>query len=61
MKKIVAIILSVLLFAACGQHRELVDMTSAVVEGRWRTVIWEDRTYEPFCVVSKNDRGAQIG
>lgn len=36
-------------------------MTSAVVEGKWRTVIWEDRTYEPFCVVSKNDRRTQIG
>lgn len=62
MKRFTLIILFVLLLTACGgQRRELAEMTSAVVEGKWRTVIWEDRTYEPFCVVSKNDRGEQIG
>lgn len=62
MKKIAALfLLLAFLLTACGQRRELVDMTSVIVEGKWRAVVWEDRTYEPFCVVSKNDRGEQIG
>ena len=64
MKKISAlIVLFVLLpsLAACaGQQRNLVDMRSVSVDGS-RAVVWEDRTYVPFCVVSKNDRGEQIG
>lgn len=65
MKKIAALVplfllLTVLLTACGGERRELVDMASASGNGK-RLVIWEDRTYEPFCAVSKNDRGAQIG
>ena len=64
MKKTAAlIILFVLLLslgACAGQRRGLVDMRSISADGK-RAVVWEDRTYVPFCVVSKNDRGRQIG
>lgn len=30
------------------------------VDGKW-AVVWEDRTYVIFCVVSKKDCGEQIG
>lgn len=64
MKKIAALLsLSVvmLLLAACGgQQRELIDMESISMDGK-RGIVWEDRTYVPFCVISKNNRGAQIG
>ena len=64
MKKIAALILLfVLLFslAACdGQRRNLVDMESISMDGV-RGIVWEGRTYAPFCVISKNDRGKQIG
>ena len=49
-----------LLFSACGEQQELVDMESIIINGQW-TVTWEDRVYTPFCVVSKNDCGALIG
>lgn len=49
------------LLSACGkQQGELADMRSVII-GDKRAVIWEDRTYIPFCVVSKNDRRKQIG
>ena len=57
------ILLFVLLFslASCDvQPRDLVDMKSVSVNGG-RGVVWEGRTYVIFCVVSKNDRGRQIG
>ena len=65
MKKIAVYLSLFLIFAsllaACGQERrELVDMPSAIGDGQ-RLVLWEDRTYELFCVVSKSDRGEQIG
>ena len=61
MKKCIIIIVSCLLFlSACGEQRELVDMESEIIDGK-RAVVWEGRTYIPFCVVSKSDRGALIG
>ena len=35
-------------------------MESVSIDGKW-SVIWEDKTYVPFCVVSKKDCGKQIG
>ena len=48
------------LVACSGQQRNLVDMESTSVDEKW-AVVWEDRTYVPFCVVSKKDCGEQIG
>ncbi len=45
---------------SCGESRELVDMEGSDT-GEYYAVTWEDRTYIPFCVVDKNDRGGQIG
>ena len=50
---------SIMLFA-CGKNKKLIDMNT--VEGNGYTAImWEDRTYVPFCTISKNDCGTQIG
>ena len=64
MKKTAALIASFALLlslvACAGQQRDLIDMKSISVDGKMG-VVWEDRTYVIFCVVSKNDRGEQIG
>lgn len=62
MKKGLAGLLAlVLLLSACGCWNPApVEMTSSV-EGGLRLVHWDGRTYAPFCVVSKNSRGAEIG
>ena len=64
MKKILALLVIIALTAslcACSkQNTELVDMASTNIDGK-RAVVWEDRTYMPFCVVSKKDCGEQIG
>ena len=47
--------------AACGrQQHDLAEMTSISLN-RKRAIVWDDRTYKLFCVVSKSDRGEQIG
>ena len=38
----------------------MVDMESVSIDGK-RAVVWGDKTYVPFCVVSKKDCGKQIG
>ena len=49
-----------IMLCACGKNTNLIDMSTA--EGdEYMTIIWGDRTYIPFCVVSKNDCGTQIG
>lgn len=61
MKRVILLFAAVLLalsLAACGG--KLVDMAASEIDGRW-TIQWEGRTYTPFCVVSKGDRGEQIG
>ena len=65
MKKIYVLLLIsclvlTILSACSGQQRDLVDMASVRMDGK-RVVVWEGRTYVPFCVISKNDRGEQIG
>ncbi|MCH5187943.1 MAG: hypothetical protein J1F63_06025 [Oscillospiraceae bacterium] len=57
---ITVFILTLSLAACGGEKHELADMTSISTDGK-RAIVWEDRTYEIFCVVSKNDRGEQIG
>ena len=45
---------------ACGEEQELADISTVEGDG-YVAIIWEERTYVPFCVVSKNDCGALIG
>ena len=65
MKRTVALLIITCLFltmlSACsGQQRDLVDVETISMDGK-RCIVWEDRIYVPFCVISKNDRGGQIG
>ncbi len=63
MRKVISLVMSWIIavsLTACGDQRELVDMESTIVDDKL-CIIWEDRTYSPFCVVSKKDCGGQIG
>lgn len=53
-------ILMAIVLCACGEEQELADISTEEGDG-YTAVIWEERTYVPFCVVSKNDCGALIG
>lgn len=49
---------ALLLLSSCGNT--LSDMTGGS-DDEGSFIQWEDRTYRPFCVVSKNDCGKRIG
>ncbi len=62
---IIRLLLEAAMVALCwmsmgGGSDKLVDMGTIEIDGA-QAVVWEDRTYVPFCVVSKSDCGAQIG
>ena len=59
-KCFLSILLFVVFVSCARQQHDLVDMRSVSVDGK-RVVIWENRTYVPFCVVSKSDRREQLG
>lgn len=49
-----------IVLCACGEKQNLINMST--IEGSdYTAIVWEDRTYVPFCVISKSDCGAQIG
>lgn len=49
-----------LTLVACSHKQDLVEMESVILDNG-RGIVWEDRIYELFCVVSKKDCGEQIG
>lgn len=49
-----------IILCACGETHDLIDMSTFEGDG-YMAILWEDRTYVPFCVVSKSDCGTQIG
>ena len=60
MKKILFILIASLMLLLCACNNNLINMTSSD-NGESTSIIWEDRIYKPFCVVSKNDCGKKIG
>lgn len=49
----------VTLLPACGRE-QLADM-STEVNDRYSAILWEGRTYVPYCAISKSQCGEQIG
>lgn len=62
MKRILAlgsVVLMISGLCAC-QNQELAEMSTAAGDG-YQAIVWEDRTYVPYCAVAKSDCGKQIG
>ena len=62
MKKALSISLIIaILFSLCAcSQQELADMGTDENDD-YVAIIWEDRTYIPYCAISKSDCGKQIG
>lgn len=62
MKKIGLLIITlffIISLCACARE-ELADMTTSQGEG-YAAIIWNERTYLPYCAISKSACGEQIG
>jgi hypothetical protein len=62
MKKILSMLLiAIMILSLCAcSKQELADMTTEVYDD-YSAIVWEDKTYVPYCAISKTDCGAQIG
>ncbi|MDE6092650.1 MAG: hypothetical protein K2G14_06095 [Ruminococcus sp.] len=61
MKKIMCVFVSSLIFMMlCSCNDKLINMGKSD-NGKYTSILWNDRTYTPFCVVSKGDCGKKIG
>lgn len=54
----IAVMMAVSLSACFKQ--ELADMATSAGE-KYTVILWDERTYVPYCAISKSDRGEQIG
>lgn len=62
MKKMLSVliaVIAVLTLCSCS-NQALANMTTAE-NGEYAAIVWEDRTYVPYCAISKRDRGQKIG
>ena len=61
-KKICSIICSIVsvVLCACSTQHNLVEMNTKE-ENSYVAIIWDDKTYVPYCAFSKSDCGRQIG
>lgn len=62
MKRMRSILLAaamIALLCACSKQ-ELANMTAEVQDDH-AVIVWEDKVYVPYCVVSKTECGEQIG
>ncbi len=62
MKRISSMFLiAVMMFSLCAcSEQKLADMTTEIQDG-YTAIVWEDKTYVPYCAISKTDCGEQIG
>lgn len=64
MKKLIyfiSICLLMIMLSSCGQSNNKLENMTRQDNNDYVLIIWEDRTYVPFCVVNNSERGAQIG
>ncbi len=54
-------LIAIMLFSLCAcSKQEIVDMTTEE-NGDYVAIVWDSRTYIPYCAISKSDCGSQIG
>ena len=55
------LLIAAMIFSLCAcSKQELANMTTEVYDD-YTAIIWRDKTYVPYCVISKTECGEQIG
>lgn len=55
------LLIAVMIFSLCAcSKQELANMTTEVYDD-YTAIIWGDKIYVPYCVISKTECGEQIG
>lgn len=55
------LLIAIIMLSLCAcAKQELADMTTEVHDD-YAAIVWEDKTYVPYCAISKAECGEQIG
>ncbi|WP_133016953.1 hypothetical protein [Clostridium cuniculi] len=52
--------LMIMLYVSDQKNKKLENMTTQYTDN-YVSIIWEDRTYIPFCAIDNSEKGIQIG
>lgn len=64
MKRIIIIgilVCVIITLCSCGSNKRDLEDMSTLNNGEYQAIIWNDKTYVPYCAISNSDRGEQIG
>ncbi|MCM1143429.1 MAG: hypothetical protein NC318_05605 [Blautia sp.] len=52
---------AVIILCACGKREQELENMTTEVKDDYAAIIWEGKTYVPYCAISKKDCDDQIG
>lgn len=55
------IIIVAVAMLSCGCARQELEDMASVLNGEYRAIVWGESTYVPFCAISRDACGKQIG
>lgn len=57
----ISICLLMIILSSCGKSNNKLESMNSQYNSDYVSIIWEGRTYIPFCTINNNERGLQIG
>lgn len=51
----------IITLCSCGKNEKGLENMSTLDRGQYRAIVWDAKTYVPYCAISNNERGNQIG
>ena len=57
----ISICLLMIILSSCGKSNSKLEYMTTEDNNDYVSILWEGRTYVPFCGIDNSERGAQIG
>lgn len=51
----------IITLSSCGKNKKDLEDMSTLDTGEYQAIVWKDKTYVPYCVISNSERAEQIG
>ena len=51
----------IITLCSCRKNKEDLEDMSTLDTGKYQAIVWNDKTYVPYCAISNSERGKQIG
>lgn len=57
----ISLFLLIIILSACNSKNSKLDNMTTESNDDYVSIIWQERTYVPFCAIDNDERGVQIG